>query len=56
MKVMSVRIVKFHFELEFDVDYDTLDLDLCRSALSALGFREVYKRAFRSGSVSAAHP
>ncbi len=35
---------------------DTIDLDLCRDALSALGFRDVGKRAFRSGSVSAAHP
>ncbi|MFZ1730979.1 MAG: TIGR00268 family protein [Bacteroidota bacterium] len=32
---------------------DAIDLGKCRAALAALGFRDVDKRAFRSGSVSA---
>jgi PP-loop superfamily ATP-utilizing enzyme len=32
---------------------DAIDLEQCRDALAALGFRTVDKRAFRSGSVSA---
>ncbi len=35
---------------------DALDLDRCREALEALGFREIGKRVFRSGSVSAGQP
>ncbi|MFA6233951.1 MAG: TIGR00268 family protein [Bacteroidota bacterium] len=35
---------------------DAIDLDQCRAALAALGFRAVAKRAFRSGSVNAELP
>lgn len=35
---------------------DELDLEQCRTVLSALGFTTVEKRAFRSGSVSAVPP
>ncbi|MBE0645769.1 MAG: TIGR00268 family protein [Bacteroidetes bacterium] len=35
---------------------DAIDLGQCSDALTALGFRSVEKRAFRSGSVSAGHP